>query len=153
MENTSKSFEELVEIVKDFRENLVRDFIVGGSLALVMTGGFDLPITDIDIEIEETNINAIHGLRFLERASPSECKNYSAGVRIDFIYLGVKFNVFTVPKFTRPFVWKDYVKYGTVMSIINHKKQHNRVKDYQSINCIINELISVTPEVVLPGLP
>ena len=148
MENTSKSFEQLVEIVKDFRENLVRDFIVGGSLALVMVGGFNLPITDIDIEVEETNINALHGLRFLERASPSECKNYSDGVRIDFIYCGVKFNVFIVPKFTRSFVWKDYVKYGTVMSVINHKKSHNRVKDHQSINIIVRELL--TPALLLP---
>jgi len=148
MENTPKTFEQLVEVVKDFRETLVRDFIVGGSMALVMVGGFDLPITDIDIEIEETEVDIIFALRFLERASPSTCKNYSDGVRIDFIYCEVKFNVFIVPKFTRPFVWKDYIKYGTVMSVINHKKSHNRVKDHQSINIIVRELLA--PALLLP---
>jgi len=141
MEERQLKFQELEEVIIDFRNNLVKDFIVGGSMALVMCGGFDLPITDIDIEVEKSNTNVLIGLAFLSIGSPSECKNYSEGSRFDFMYKGVKFNAFVVEKFTRPFVYMNYIKYGTVMSVINHKKAHNRVKDYQAINSIVNELI------------
>jgi len=132
---------EMEVIIKDFRENLVREFIVGGSFALVIAGGFKLPIGDIDIEVEESQFEDLKKMRTLEAATPKFTKNYSEGARIDFIFKGVKFNAFIVPKHTRSFVWKDYVKYSTVMAVINHKKAHARVKDFKSINTMALELL------------
>jgi len=129
------------KVIKEFKNCVSENFIVGGSLALAIVGGFNIPVNDIDIEVESSDAETIKKLRMLSIAYPSDVKNYSKSSRIDFMFMNVKFNAFIVEKSNRTVVYRDYIKYSTVMEVIRHKKIFNRVKDLKSINLIATELL------------
>lgn len=127
--------------LKHFREHISAEFTVVGSLVLTTVGGFTLDVHDIDIEVDKSNADLIMKLKVLEAASPRFVSNYDSTVRVDFEYRGFRFNAFLVENCNREVVWSDGIKYATVLTVLGFKKSYARVKDFKSINSIIQEIL------------
>ena len=127
--------------IEHFKNNISSNFVVVGSWALVVAGGFNIVPVDVDIEIDITDADLIKKLRVLESASKKVYNNYDEAKRIDFEYQGFRFNAFLVENSLRGFIWKDYIKYSTVIEVLAFKKKYGRSKDYKAINSIVKEII------------
>lgn len=115
-----------------------KDAIIGGSMALYCQ---DMPVEDIhdvDLDIQHKE-GLIPALELLAAAAPSpELHNYAGDrdpnhyTRVDFFFKGIKFNVWLVPNLdNRPYMWKDYMKYASIMSVLKYKFGYARNKDIE----------------------
>lgn len=116
--------------------------IITGSIALyVQDFKFDIEndIHDVDILMPyDPELQA--RLSLLARNSEPELnphglypdgKSADGTTRIDFVFQGVRFNVWLTPEYdTRAFMYKDYFKYASIRSILEYKMSYNRGKDW-----------------------
>lgn len=111
-----------------------QEAIICGSMALYCQ---DMPVNDIhDVDLEITYSPELEAsLKLLASANPSKVKcdystNEEGHKRVDFMYRDVQFNVWLTPNINeRPYMWKDYFRYASVMSILEHKFRYAREKD------------------------
>lgn len=139
--------EDLVSF-KNFCNDHGIDFMIGGSLALKVCGvelGRD--VSDIDVEVVLKDASQVVLFDALTAASPldaSEFKQAYSQVEESpyiFVFGETIFNVWVKKKFTHEvFVWKDYIKYAGVMSVLKEKMRYQRVKDYKDMTFLINKL-------------
>lgn len=128
------------EVLDRFLESVGRkreDAIIGGSLGLFVQG---FPITDVfhDIDIEMTYTPELEkALTLLQTSNPTQDKGMypdrseTVVRRRDFYFNGVKFNVWLVPNIeARPYMYMNYFKYGSVLSILKYKFSYAREKDW-----------------------
>lgn len=137
---------------KEFMKERGFDFLVVGSLAL-RVHGIELRNKpgDIDIEVidsEQANlvfksITDSQGNTYYQKKEDYPEVGWSHKPYI-FNFGNTKVNVWMVEKFTHEtFVYKDYVKYAGVMSILKAKMAYKRSKDYQDMNYLIKSLLSL----------
>lgn len=139
-EGLEKKFREYIVVTYSLLTHLglkQEDAIICGSMALYRQ---DMPVFDIhDVDLEIKYSSEIEAaLELLASANPSKVKcNYptkdsNGHKRIDFIYRDVQFNVWMVPDLDRrPYMWMDYHKYASIMSILEYKFLYAREKDKQ----------------------
>lgn len=134
------------------------DFIVTGSLALE-TLGLELNRSpkDIDVEVvldENYHDTANNVFKALADSYGSDFykqkENYPSNWENKpyiFKYKNVVFNVWVSREFThKTFVYKDYIKYAGVSSVIREKMRLRRIKDYKDLNGIITNLLKFPAE-------
>lgn len=141
---------EYLELLDEFLSVLGLDrggAVIGGSLALYIQ---DMPVKGIhDIDIEVTATEKVKSLLIAmaaATASPQD-KSYLEGKkqgnmeRFDVIYKGVKINVWLVPNIeVRPYMYKDYFKFASIMSILRYKLSYKRPKDIEYFQVITSTL-------------
>jgi len=140
---------------KDFASIQDFDFIVTGSLALLVCG---FPIKhhphDIDIEVrytsDEHKIELQKLFASLANAYGNDYYKFSEGYGDDehqkpyiFKFRDTVINVWLVKEFNHKFVFLDYIKFATVRSILEKKMKYQRPKDYQDLNFAISELLKI----------
>lgn len=136
--------EDLVSF-KNFCNDHGIDFMIGGSLALKVCGvelGRD--VSDIDAEVVLKDASQVVLFDALAAASPLDVSKLTYPQETSphiFVFGMTVFNVWVKEKFTHEvFVWKDYIKYAGVMSVLKEKMKYQRVKDYKDMTFLINKL-------------
>jgi hypothetical protein len=136
----NEKFKKYVDVTCSLLEHLglkKQDAIICGSMALYRQ---DMPVNDIhDVDLELRYSPGLEAtLELLASANPSKVKcNYSTTdakgyKRIDFMYRDVQFNVWMVPNLDeRPYMWMNYLKYASIMSVLEYKFRYAREKDTQ----------------------
>lgn len=143
------------KVLKSFRDEMGErpDLMIVGSLSLYLNG-FDVEVNDIDLEYYNPSPQNLEKLDLFERISPSGIKNYSVDEdkRYDFIYRGIKFNVWikgvtesteVVPiKDVRRYTFWNYYKVSNVVSTVRVMQQYGRSKDYVNLINLAIQLLS-----------
>ena len=138
---------ELENALSVFKEKFGGNFVVGGSLALLQHG-FKCEPHDIDLEyeIKESNKSIEEVFKALNWAYentkgkcaaiyPERDKHYR------FELQGVIFDVWLVEEIDyKSWLWKDYIRYADIMSVLRKKKELNRPKDFQDILNYVSQL-------------
>lgn len=140
------------QVLASFRDEIGRpELMIVGSLSLHLNG-FDVEVNDIDLEFYHPSPQSLEKLKFLVKASPSDIKNYSdeENKRYDFIYQGIKFNVWIKSVIdnmevvevneARRHTWWNYYKVSNVVSTIMAMREQRRNKDYRNILKLINQI-------------
>lgn len=140
------------QVLASFRDEMGRpELMIVGSLSLHLNG-FDVEVNDIDLEFYHPSPQSLEKLKFLVKASPSDIKNYSdeENKRYDFIYQGIKFNVWIKGRNDemeivseneiRRHTWWNYYKVSNVVSTIMAMREQRRNKDYRNILKLINQI-------------
>ena len=124
-----KNFEEKVrDFVKFVTEELNGDYVICGSLAL-KTCGF--PVNrqpkdlDIRIKVDEKSKEILRGLA----AACEEPLKYADDNHFRISWKGLIVDIWLVEKIEGEFVWKDYLKYAGVSSVLKEKFRYARCKD------------------------
>ena len=133
-------------------------FIIGGSLGLKLHG-FDVNVSDVDIEIveknEENKKRIKRELEILVAANPITYNSQSGyeppTYRFDFVFLGTRFNVWLSDDTIHNedlilpngecIITGGNIIVGGVLSILKHKKQYGRRKDFVTINNLVKQII------------
>lgn len=143
--NLEKVAASMLDVVAKLMESLGRSkdsCIIAGSLALfIQDVKFDLSsmFHDVDL-IMPVDSDLLGKLKVLAANSAEELatdsvklypENSMGNARIDFIFKGVKFNVWLSPEYnTRKFMYMDYFKFASVRSILAYKAKYSRMKDW-----------------------
>lgn len=120
------------------------DVIIGGSLALFIQ---DMPVEaeihDLDIELkDDPRVRELLSAMAVA-TTPSQDPSYrnSKLPRYDINYRGVKFNVWLVPNLeVRSYMYMNYFKYASIMSILKHKLSYRRPKDMKYFRVLMDVL-------------
>lgn len=142
--------EEALVRLKAFLDSRNMPFIVVGSLALKVHG---MPLKrepeDIDIEVmctpeKEVIFRALADAAGNDFYKMKEMYPQDEGIEHKpyiFPFEGVVVNVWVVREFTHStFVYKDYIRYAGVYSILRKKMRYKRLKDYQDLTYLISKL-------------
>ncbi len=141
------------KVLKSFRDEMGErpDLMIVGSLSLYLNG-FDVEVNDIDLEYYDPSPQNLEKLDLFERISPSGIKNYSVDEdkRYDFMYRGVKFNVWikrvteslevVAVKDVRRYTFWNYYKVSNVVSTIRAMREQGRIKDFRNILKLVNQI-------------
>lgn len=124
-----KNFEEKVKNFVNFiTKELNGDYVICGSLAL-KTCGF--PINrepkdlDIRIKVDEKSKEIFKALA----AACEEPLKYADDNHFRISWKGLIVDIWLVEKIEDEFVWKDYLKYAGVSSVLKEKFKYARSKD------------------------
>lgn len=151
------NLKEVQQVLTSFRDMMGRpELMIVGSLSLHLNG-FGVEVNDIDLELHYPSPKSIEKLNMLSEVNPSGVKNYSEQTdkRYDFIYHGIKFNVWlksegqvnytvSIPGEEineRRYTWWNYYKVSNVVSTVKAMLQQGRSKDYKNLVKIVNQLI------------
>lgn len=141
------------QVLASFRDEMGRpELMIVGSLSLHLNG-FDVEVNDIDLEYYYPSSQSLEKLKFLTKANPSGIKNYSdeGNKRYDFIYQGIKFNVWVKSLIdmevvevseARRHTWWNYYKVSNVISTVKAMRQQGRNKDYKNVMGLINQILN-----------
>ena len=141
------------QVLESFRDEMGRpELMIVGSLSLHLNG-FDVEVNDIDLEYYHPSPQSLEKIKFLAKANPSGIKNYGdeGNKRYDFIYQGIKFNVWVKSLIdmevvevseARRHTWWNYYKVSNVISTVKSMRQQGRNKDYKNVMGLINQILN-----------
>lgn len=136
----------LLQALERFKEEIDDNFIVGGSLALYQQG-FECEPHDIDLELKTEDFDKICLLKALNSTyvgNEDSCRYPSIQNHYRFRFYGVMIDVWVVNEFDyKRFVYKDYIRYADVISVMKKKIALKREKDYKDLTNYANQITSL----------
>lgn len=142
--------------LSELRECLSKpDIMIVGSLALHLHG-FEVEVNDVDIEISIIKDDKplmsyplAQKLELLQQANPLPEANNSlkqdSDRRFDFVFKGVKFNIWVKyegESIHKTFTYYNYCKVAGVLTVLEYIKSFGRSKDLLRINNIASQILN-----------